>query len=77
MSKYAKDREFSHEVQMYIKYIYNDAGLWFYPEYAGIPDNNLSTIQTLAERGPFPLEEDNKGIQAYRYLKIQKYVEEK
>jgi len=41
MSKYTKKREFSHEVKMYIKYIYNDAGCWFYPEYADIPDNEL------------------------------------
>lgn len=77
MSKYAKDREFSHEVKMYIKYIYNDAGYWFYPEYADIPDNNVLSVQALAERGPFPLKEDYIGIQAYRYLKLLNYTEEK
>ena len=73
MSKYAKDREFSHEIQMYIKYIYNDAGCWFYPQYSGIPDNPVLSVQAIAERGPFPLKEDYTGIQAYRYLKILNY----
>tara|TARA_Y100000310_G_C20628990_1_gene787544 strand:- start:975 stop:1223 length:249 start_codon:yes stop_codon:yes gene_type:complete len=77
MSKYAKDREFSHEVKMYIKFIYNDAGYWFYPEYARIPDNNVLAVQAVAERGPFPLNEDHMGIQAYRYLTVVSYIEEK
>tara|TARA_B100000073_G_C23500663_1_gene479634 strand:+ start:190 stop:696 length:507 start_codon:yes stop_codon:yes gene_type:complete len=77
MQKYNKDREFSHEVQMYIKYIFNDAGCWFYPESAGIENNTLSHIQALADRGPFPLKEDYTGVQAYKLLKINNYIEEK
>lgn len=76
MEKYAKDRKFSHEIKMYIKYIFNDAGCWFYPRYSDIDNNSLDAVQSLAERGPFPLKEDHDGIQAYRYLKIITYIEE-
>ena len=77
MQKYAKERELSHEVKMYIKYIFNDTGCWFYPEYADIDHNILSNIQAVAERGPFPLKEDYTGIQAHKLLKINHYIEEK
>jgi hypothetical protein len=77
MQKYTKNREFAHEVQMYIKYIFNDAGCWFYPEYSGIENNTLSHIQALADRGPFPLKEDYTGVQAGKLLKITHYIEEK
>jgi len=66
--------EFSHEVLMYIKYIFNDAGMWFYPENIGLDNDILDNVKAKALEGPFPLEEEHLGIQAYKYLTIQEYI---
>ncbi|MBC8408593.1 MAG: hypothetical protein H8E12_07735 [Rhodobacteraceae bacterium] len=66
--------EFSHEVLMYIKYTLNSAGIWFYPENIGLDNNLLESIKQRATDGPFPLEEDHLGIQAYKYLAIQEHI---
>ncbi|MBC8436850.1 hypothetical protein H8D85_00850 [bacterium] len=60
--------EYSHEVLMYIKYIFNDFGMWFYPVDIGLDNPIFKEVKERALNGPFPLEEDRIGIQAYRYL---------
>ncbi len=65
--------ELTHEVLMYIKYTFNDAGMWFYPENIGLDNPILEDVKERATNGPFPLEEDHLGIQAYRYLTIIEY----
>jgi len=62
--------ELSDEVKAYIKFIFNDSGYYFYPEEIGIDNPILEDVKTLAERGPFPLEENFHGIQAIKYLKL-------
>ena len=65
------DIEFSDSVKFYIKFIFNDNGLYFYPEGIGIENPLLEDIKTLANEGPFPLEvETLYGIQAMKYLKL-------
>ncbi len=63
--------ELSDDVKSYIKFIFNDNGLYFYPEGIGIENPFLQDIKTLALEGPFPLEIDTLyGIQAMKYLKL-------
>ena len=65
------DIEFSDSVKFYIKFIFNDAGLYFYPEGIGIENPLLDDIKTLANEGPFPLKAETLyGIQAMKYLKL-------
>lgn len=66
--------ELSHEILMYIKYIFNDNGLWFYPEDVGLENEILTQVTDRATNGPFPLEEDYIGIQAFHYLAILEYM---
>lgn len=68
------DVEFAHEVQEYIKFIFNDNGLQFYPPGTGLENHMLNDIKRLAEVGPFPLGETPVGIQAVRYLQIMHYL---
>jgi hypothetical protein len=69
-----KDIELSHEVLMYIKYVFNDHGLWFYPSDIGLDNPILEDVSNLAANGPFPLNEDHLGIQAFHYLSILEYM---
>jgi len=69
-----KDIELSHEVLMYIKYIFNDYGLWFYPLDIGLENPVITSVMNRATDGPFPLEEDYIGIQAFHYLAILEYM---
>ena len=66
--------ELSHEIKMYIKYIFNDYGLWFYPKNIGLINNIIDQVEELSINGPFPLEENYLGIQTYNYLKIKEYL---
>jgi len=66
--------ELSWEVQMYIKYIFNDNGYYFYHPKLGIDNNYYNSVKELADNGPFPLKEDFFGIQASKYLKIMEYL---
>ena len=68
------DIEFSHEVLMYIKMIYSDAGFLFYPPNIGLDSTYLNKVIKRSEQGPFPLEEDVMGIQAAKYLKLITYT---
>lgn len=67
-------KEYSHEVQMYIRFIYNDNGIYFYPVESGIENKILEDVILKAEKGPFPLKENFLGIQAFKYLKIKEYI---
>lgn len=66
--------ELSTEVIMYIKYIFNDNGYYFYHPKLDIDNPIYNEVKNLAENGPFPLQEDYLGIQAVKYLKIMEYL---
>ncbi len=66
--------ELAHEVLMYIKYIFNDNGYYFYHPMLDIENPYLEKVKALANDGPFPLQEDFWGIQALKYLKIMEYL---
>lgn len=70
------DADYSDEVKEYIKYTYNDNGYKFYPPYFDLDNPILTDVTKKALEGPFPLREDFLGIQAARYLKIQRYLQE-
>jgi hypothetical protein len=69
------DIQLSDEVKAYIKFIFNDAGYYFYPTGIGIANPLLEDIKTLAMHGPFPLSETLHGIQAAKYLHITNNLE--
>lgn len=69
-----EDMELSSEVKTYIKFIFNDNGLLFYPPLSKISNNLLNDVKQIASKGPFPLKEDKLGIQAAKYLYIQEYL---
>jgi hypothetical protein len=68
------DIELAWEVLMYIKYIFNDNGCYFYHPKLPIENIFYDEIVKRAIYGPFPIEEDFIGIQAVKYLKIQEYL---
>lgn len=67
----------SHEVQMYIKRVFNDHGYYFYPPLARLENVLLDDVTKASIIGPFPLKEDFLGIQTSKYLHIQEYLKEK
>jgi len=69
MRKIKPELELSHEVRMYIKYICTQDGLNVYP-YEPIPEEILTLIKNKSAQ----LTETRDGIQAYKLLKIQEYV---
>lgn len=64
----------SHEVQMYIKKVFNDHGYYFYPPLARIENVLLDDVTKASIVGPFPLKEDFLGIQTSKYLYIKEYL---
>jgi len=66
--------ELAWEIEYYIKYIFNDNGIYFYHPKLQLDNPILDSVKERAEHGPFPLEEDYIGIQAYHYLRIQRYL---
>lgn len=68
------DVELAWEVLMYIKYIFNDDGIYFYHPSLDLENPYFNEIKSRAEKGPFPLQEDFIGVQAAKYLKIQEYL---
>jgi hypothetical protein len=65
------------EVISYIKFCFKDHGLTFLHPYLDPNKDRLYAIINLAHKGPFPLEETEKGIQASHYLRIQEYLKSK
>ncbi len=68
------DIEFADEIQEYIKFVFNDNGLRFYPPGTGLETPMLARVKKLAETGPFPLKENDIGIQTIQYLRIMEYL---
>jgi hypothetical protein len=69
------DVELSHEVLEYIKYIFDSNGYKFYPPGIGLNDKeNMDQLKLVAKTGPFPLKDDERGIQANRYKRITDYA---
>jgi hypothetical protein len=69
------DREYSVEVLKYIEFMFNDYGVFIYPDYLPIDNPYFSKAVSLAQHGPFPLGEDTtEEILAAKYLAIQEYL---
>lgn len=66
--------ELSEEVKTYIKFIFNDNGIYFYPEGIDMENPILDDVKTLALHGPFPLVDSFHGVQAVKYLKLNEYI---
>jgi hypothetical protein len=71
--------EFSHEVKMYIKFQFNNHGIYFYPPGSGIPDTLLPLIleyietHNLVNVDDIPDSEEDAlftAVQAAEYLKL-------
>lgn len=69
--------EYSKEVQLYVKFMFNDAGYFIYPPQLGLDNPYYAAAKNLAENGPFPLGETTEEIQAGKYLTILEYLKEK
>jgi hypothetical protein len=69
--------EFSPEVIIYAKSVFNDAGIYFYPTVLDNSEQNrriLEKIKNKAGTGPFPLKNDKiEDIQASHYLSLNLY----
>jgi len=74
MKKIHPKVKFSYEVQEYIKVIFVDSDCSFFPPKSGLENPILEQVKQRARSGPFPLKEDDIGIQALRYLKIENYL---
>jgi hypothetical protein len=70
--------EYSKEVQLYIKWNCNEAGVYIYPPSVGLDNPYYEAAKTLSEQGPFPLGEATAvEVQAGKYLNILEYLKEK
>ena len=69
------DREFTPEVLRYIEFMFNESGIYVYPEYLPLDNSYYDKVTSLAKHGPFPLGESTEEIQAAKYLTIQSYIE--
>jgi hypothetical protein len=68
------DREYAHEVLLYIQAMFDDAGVYIYPTYLPIDNPYFSRAVYLSEHGPFPLGETTEEIQAVKYLILKDYL---
>ena len=68
------DREFAKEIVLYVKYFFNQSGIYIYPEYLDLPNPYFAKAVYLSAHGPFPLGESVEEIQAAKYLIIQETI---
>ena len=73
IKKVRKNAEFSFEVLMYIKYIFNDNGYYFYPPGIGLDDSLLNKIKENLKK-KHKLTENFLDIQTYKYLKLMELI---
>jgi len=71
------EREFADEIIEYVKYFFNQEGVYIYPAFFPISNPYYSKAVYLAENGPWPLDETVEGIQAAKYLIIKTYLDAK
>jgi hypothetical protein len=73
------NKEFSHEVKEYVKFQSSEECIYIYPPEMNIPESHVALDEVIATAndGPFPLPETTMGIQAGKYLTIQKYINDK
>jgi hypothetical protein len=70
--------EYSLEVQLYTKFMFNNIGFYIYPPQIGLDNPYLEEAKTIAANGPFPIQENSTAeIQAGKYLQILEYLKEK
>lgn len=75
IAKLRPDFELRHEVQMYIRFVFKNAGIAFLPPYAGKENPNLLQVVKRAQKGNIiESSEDPLEIQAIHYLRIQEYL---
>lgn len=71
------DREFATEIKQYVKFMFNQLGVFIYPPYLELDNPYYAKALELAENGPFPLGETVEEIQAGKLLAIQLYIKQK
>lgn len=69
-----QEYEFSPEVEAYIRFIHQEAGVLFLPPQVEPDQPILAQVIKRAQDQPLPDQEDWLTIQAHRYLKIQEYL---
>lgn len=69
-------REYATEVKLYVKSMFNEVGVYIYPQSLEIENPFYVKAVELANNGPFPLGESVEEIQATKYLVIQEYIKE-
>ena len=75
MKNVRSEMDLANEIKEYIKYVYHDNGIKFYPPLADIANPILDKIVEKATNGPFPLKDETFiNIQAVHYLKIMEYL---
>jgi|AntRauTorcE11897_2_1112592.scaffolds.fasta_scaffold00686_21 hypothetical protein len=78
ISKMRPDFKLDHEVKMYIRFIYRNAGMAFLPPHLGETNPNLTEIIKRAEKGNIMEDTENLiEIQAIHYLRIKEYLKTK
>lgn len=70
--------EYSKEVQLYIKFMCNDVGVFLYPQSIGLDNPYYKEAKRISIEGPFPIDESTtEEIQAGKLLAIKEYLNEK
>ena len=76
--KLRPDLEYAKEVQLYIKFMCNDAGVFLYPPSVGLDNPYYPEALRISLEGPFPIDESTtEEIQAGKLLAIKEYLKEK
>jgi hypothetical protein len=69
---------YAKEVQIYVKFMCNDSGVFIYPPSIGLDNPYYEKAKEISEQGPFPIgEETTEEIQAGKLLAIKEYLNEK
>lgn len=72
-------QEFADEVKEYVKFQSAEECVYIYPPEMDINESHVALDEVIAtaKDGPFPLPETTLGIQAGKYLAIQRYINDK
>lgn len=75
--KIRPEMEYAKEIQLYVKAMSNEAGVFVYPPELNMNNPYYEVAHNLAEHGPFPLGENSiEEIQAGKLLGIYEYLKE-
>lgn len=71
-------REYAPEILEYIKYMFNQSGVYIYPPWLEIANPYFDKAKELASNGPYPLGDNTpEEVQASKYLEIMTYLKTK